>query len=241
MAQEVEEQQSRDEKHCTQCKSPMPTDARLCTKCNSYQDIRGWLPTSATVLAMLVALVTVTTSALQAAGRMWTGSRSFVTLSNPVIQGTSIYVTASNTGQSPGVITFASLSSDALPGPVHMVPKTPADTFIASGTRQSIFDVQLKLGIKEGTIGLLEAISRGLKGQSSGGGQLIIRFRESDGRPGAYTAVLDPMDIAQLLEAHVTRCSAEGIVPSYDNGCLSLDEFHNNIQNQLRGVSEVKR
>jgi hypothetical protein len=88
---------------CNQCKQPIPAGARLCAHCNSYQDWRSYLSFSSTVLALLVALFTILTSAAPVAIKEL-NSRSRTSAHDPILEGRVARLVMSNTGENPSIL-----------------------------------------------------------------------------------------------------------------------------------------
>lgn len=134
---------SSENKACVNCAEPIRTTARLCKHCNTYQDVRRWLPVSSTVLALLVACISVLTAALPVISEFLADPRARLTVSSPTIRGGSLFLVASNTGKSPAVIKSAWIESNQFKQSLKLEPVKAEDVFIEPGTKQ----VQLVLKI----------------------------------------------------------------------------------------------
>jgi hypothetical protein len=102
---ETTEPAARPEALCTTCFKPIDPRAKKCTGCDSYQDWRRHLSMSGSVLALLVALVSVialATPMIQAALAPKDSKLHFT------VQGVAhnqIYIMVSNSGTRPGSVT----------------------------------------------------------------------------------------------------------------------------------------
>jgi hypothetical protein len=125
---------------CTQCALTIPRSAKLCSHCGSYQDWRGYLGISATVLALLTALVSVTATALPTIVNSLKDHRSRVVLSSPVLEGNRLRILATNQGDGIATIRGAWLSvPDSWWWKLRL---TDADAALLShGTKQIVFDL----------------------------------------------------------------------------------------------------
>ncbi len=96
---------------CRQCRLPIPSGARLCSECNSYQDWRGYLNISGTVLALLVALLSVATTAVPIIAQAFHTRRPNLVLSEPVVAHGKVKVIVTNLGDAPAAIRGAALDN----------------------------------------------------------------------------------------------------------------------------------
>lgn len=105
-----------DKKECIHCAHPIPANAKYCTECNNHQGWRRYMTFSGSVLALLVALISVSTPLVSALKQ----PSSDIVISQ--IQGQldpelekepnsrymldlySLYATVSNLGDKPGII-----------------------------------------------------------------------------------------------------------------------------------------
>ena len=71
---------ANDMKACKVCAEEIKKAARICIKCNSYQDWRANLSVSNTVLALLVALISVLTAAVPALKQTFTPKNSSISV-----------------------------------------------------------------------------------------------------------------------------------------------------------------
>lgn len=89
---------------CSTCREPIRTGARKCTHCDSFQDWRRFISLSASTLALLVALISVTSSLGPGIIRMINGQRSALVVSYIAPSDDGIMLLASNEGTRPAVI-----------------------------------------------------------------------------------------------------------------------------------------
>jgi hypothetical protein len=132
---------------CKQCKQPIPVSARLCVHCKSYQDWRGYLSVSSTVLALLVALISVLTAAVPVVTKALRSDVSNTIASEPIFDGVDARIVISNLGEDPSVIRQALLRPYD-PDPFKRPPlkqirfklKDTSAGFIPKGNAQIIFE-----------------------------------------------------------------------------------------------------
>lgn len=102
--------QDQDFVHCTSCRELIPATAGKCVKCDSYQDWRRFFVFSSTVLALLTALVSVSTSAVPIFVAAIEGNRANIEIvSVKPSSGASIVALAWNDGNRPGGLVEAKL------------------------------------------------------------------------------------------------------------------------------------
>lgn len=96
---------------CRTCREPLRPGARKCTKCDSFQDWRRFLSLSTSTLALIIALISVTSAVGPGIVRMFKGERSALAISYiaPVDEG--ILLLASNEGTRPAVIHAVSFAA----------------------------------------------------------------------------------------------------------------------------------
>lgn len=94
---------------CTTCLEPIKPGAKKCLRCDSYQDWRRHLSISSSVLALLVALVSVLTFAIPVFKSATTPKDSSIQVSLQRIVDDDIYLLATNSGIRSGSITAIDL------------------------------------------------------------------------------------------------------------------------------------
>jgi len=93
-----------DVKDCRVCAEPIRRQANKCTHCGSFQNWRSVLPVSSTILSLLVALVSVTTTAVPILIHAATANRSDVKISTPNYANGFITSFVSNAGDRPAIV-----------------------------------------------------------------------------------------------------------------------------------------
>lgn len=125
---------------CSTCREQIQRGAKKCKTCDSYQDWRRFLNMSSSVLALLVALVSVLSFATPIAVNMLRKDGSNLTITLQAVQARNIYFLASNSGNRPGGIGDAQLrlhyGSTTLRIPLYRTGEPP---FIMPGASRQIF------------------------------------------------------------------------------------------------------
>lgn len=100
-----------DSKLCVRCNNEIPSSARFCTHCSSYQDWRRHLHFSSTFLALIIAAISVITSFYNVVGdRIWPPASKIEVQFSDFGEG-ALRMIAVNRGESSGFIVGASLTS----------------------------------------------------------------------------------------------------------------------------------
>lgn len=107
---------------CRTCKEPIRVGAIKCIHCDSFQDWRGSLSLSSTILSLLVALVSVLAFAGPILKELFIPKNSHVILSFSETVGDTMHVVASNTGNRPGAFGSGQLEIHYGDGRVVVVP-----------------------------------------------------------------------------------------------------------------------
>lgn len=124
---------------CRTCQEDMKLGAKKCTKCDSYQDWRRFLSMSSSVLALLIALLSVTSVAGPSIIRMARGERSQIAVAAvQVSSARSLRLFVSNRGTRPAALgnVVLSISGTARLDTVaiSLEPKAGSSTTIAAGS-----------------------------------------------------------------------------------------------------------
>lgn len=207
---------------CRQCRGEIPADARLCRHCNSYQDWRGYLSLSSTVLALLVAFMSVASIAVPVLLKATKTPNSKVIVSTPVVDGETIYFVASNLGNRPGVVSRATMISGYLGGQTDIQLRSAPDVFVPPGSRQVAFNVHLQMNVFE-TLKRQVKTSEFVPNSEDVAAQVIVWATQANGDESPFIFYLKRLDVRKILEAHRIRCQ-DTAAPSDENGCWSLDD-----------------
>ena len=134
---------------CAQCGLSIPEAARLCHHCKSHQDWRGYLSLSSAVLALLVALVSVLSSALPIMVTAIKGEDSRLVFSLPAIRENGILLVASNLGTRPAVIESAGMT--IVDGNRLLIAelKDTSAAMVLPGSQQIAFELRLEQPAEE--------------------------------------------------------------------------------------------
>lgn len=215
---------------CRQCRRSIPLGARLCSHCNSFQDWRGYLSLSNSVLALLVALVSVSSIALSTGLTALRGSSSKLIVSNPVFKGEEVYLVATNTGQSPGTVASAEFESVFTDDLTEIEFGSPADAFVAPGARQLVLRIGIKLNAMDSNRRALDPRLYSANPPEAPLGKLGVWVRQSDGQATKSEFPLNRSDLFNLLTSHAERCQASREPPTISNGCQGLEDVHQESQ-----------
>jgi hypothetical protein len=204
---------------CKQCKNDIPVGARICSKCNSYQDWRIFIPFSNTALALLAALISVVGIAAPAIYKMIHTPTSNAYLSMPSFEGTTLRIVAVNTGDAPASIIRAWVDSDYLAAATKVRLRSDADAIIQPGNKLITFDLVPLLDEDDSYRSSLEMLTYIL--QEKQGPRTEIRFHllQSDGGFAIQAVPVDAGQLFALLRANADRCSALTTV-NFENGCI---------------------
>ncbi|WP_304166765.1 hypothetical protein [Phenylobacterium aquaticum] len=94
---------------CRVCREPIKPGAEKCIHCSSSQGWQRHLGLTSSVLALLIALISVSQSAAPVLVRVYQGDRSHIALNLLKADGHTLRFVVSNTGNRPGSIAFGSM------------------------------------------------------------------------------------------------------------------------------------
>lgn len=100
---------------CKVCREDIKLGAKKCTHCNSYQDWRRLVAVSSSVLALLVALVSVISTTLPHLSEIFVEEFSNVNIQAHSIKSQYIEVVAYNSGNKEAFFNTATLSAEDVP------------------------------------------------------------------------------------------------------------------------------
>ncbi len=161
---------------CRACREEILEGARKCVHCDSYQDWRRYLNVSSSILALLVALVSVTSIMLPILGKTLRGENSKIDLIFIGIEKNFFTLVATNRGPRPGVVPYATLELTGQNGQAvtwKLEPRT--ELFVVNGDTTK--RITFRLQPPEYRMFLLR-ITRHGEFQAH---RLIVRAREFDG------------------------------------------------------------
>jgi len=98
---------------CLVCREPIKAGAQKCVQCGSVQGWQRHLGVTSSVLALLIALISVSQSAAPVLLHLYTGDRSHIALNLLKGDGHQLRFVVSNTGNRPGTIAFGSIALKA--------------------------------------------------------------------------------------------------------------------------------
>lgn len=213
------DQQTHREAVCRQCREAIPEGARFCSHCHSYQDWRGWLPFSQTVLALLTALVSVVALSVPPIVKLIHTPRSGASLTAPSLDGTTLRIVAVNRGDAPAAFIHARMNSDYLAPATRIKLRNDADAIIPPGSKLLTFDIIPLLDEAASYNGSMEMMLTMVQKRPAPKTVISFEISQSDGRQEISVFPLDANDLFELLRANANRCSAVKN-PDFLNGCI---------------------
>jgi len=204
---------------CKHCCHPIPHGARICSICRSYQNWFSFIPFSSTILALLTALISVMGIVIPLLYGIFHTPQSEASLTMPSIDGTTLRVTAVNTGDASASLIRAWVSSDLLAGATKVKLRNDDDALLPPGHKLLVFDIIPLLDEQSSYQHSLEMMS--YITQNKPGPSTKIRFHvlQSDGRFAIQEFALSADDLFKLFRANADRCSAIEKV-NFENGCI---------------------
>jgi hypothetical protein len=190
--------------------------ARVCTHCNLHQGLRGKLGLSSTVLALLVALVSVLTQAAPVIADLFARKTSQVTISHPYLDGTTMRFVATNRGREPGLIETVQLRSELIHSHIIVRFRDPQQALVQPGSQQVVVDL---MPLLDWETAIRLTMSFAESGPVENVASAFVSVRESDGSTGAHTFQIDSPQFAYLLGLHSNRCRSVE-TPTLENGCV---------------------
>ena len=136
-SQVLEKKEVQEASRCKICKSPIHAEAKKCTECGSFQNWRRHIVLSNTLLALVVALVSVSGALGPTIREMFRPIKSSIYIHVFDVSSNEINVVAGNSGTRPGLLKRARLSYGTIqyqPQPLKIVgpdpPIIPRDTMV---------------------------------------------------------------------------------------------------------------
>ncbi|MDV2657665.1 hypothetical protein R0D41_28300 [Pseudomonas aeruginosa] len=204
---------------CKQCKSEIPSGARICAKCNSYQDWRSVIPFSNTALALLTALVSVIGIATPAVYSVVHKPRSEAVLTMPSVDGTTLRVVAINRGDAPASLIKAWVDSEYLAAATKVRLRNDSDAIIHPGSQLLTFDIVPLLDEDDSYRSSLEMLTYITQNKEAPRTEIRFHVFQSDGRFVVQAISLDAGQLFSLLRSNADRCSAVKEI-NFENGCI---------------------
>lgn len=99
-------------KHCKVCHEDIRVGARKCIHCDSYQDWRRLLTMSSSVLALLVALVSVSSTTIPQIAEIFEKEYSSANIQSHGVKGQNIEIVIQNSGSREAFFAGASLTAE---------------------------------------------------------------------------------------------------------------------------------
>lgn len=190
---------------------------------------------SNSVLAFVLAMVTVLSLSLPSIVPLFHSPDSALELSHPLVRGDTLYLMATNTGDRPGVIEAAAIGGEHFRMTVASVdPATPGDTFVRPGSQQVQFKITMKLGYLDAALKALEAHSPTRKPQAPATVQISIR--QARGEQSVQNFELSGLDLFEIFTAHAQRCEAQVINPTPSGPCEGMDELRRRVDQHAEDV-----
>lgn len=225
---------------CKQCKNEIPSEARICSACSSYQDWRSLIPISNTALALLTALVSVIGIAAPAIYKTIHKPRSEATLTMPSIDGTTLRMVAINRGDAPASLIRAWVDSDYLAAATKVQLRNDSDAIIQPGSKLLTFDIVPLLDEDDSYRSSLEMLTYITQDKPAPRTEIRFHVFQSDGSFAVQVISLDAGKLFSLLRANSDRCSAVKTI-NFENGCIGRgtppeERFPTNLDKIPKGL-----
>lgn len=238
----MEEISGTKNEQCKQCRNEIPQGARICSKCNSYQDWRSVIPFSNTALALLTAFVSVLGIAAPSVYKAFHKPRSEATLSMPSVDGTTLRIVAINSGDASASVVRAWVDSDYLAAATKVRLRNDADAIIQPGSQLLTFDIIPLLDEDDSYRSSLEVLTFITQKKESPRTEIRFHLFQSDGRYSIQAIALDAQQLFTLLRSNSDRCSAVKEI-NFDNGCIGRgtppeERFPTESDSIPKGLSE---
>ena len=204
---------------CKQCKNEIPCGARVCSKCNSYQDWRSIIPFSNTALALLTAFVSVIGIATPAIYNVAHKPRSEAMLTMPSVDGTTLRAVAINRGDAPASLIKAWVDSEYLAAATKVRLRNDSDAIIHPGSQLLTFDIIPLLDEDDSYRSSLEMLTYVTQNKEAPRTEIRFHVFQSDGRFAIQAISLDAGQLFSLLRSNSDRCSAVKEI-NFENGCI---------------------
>jgi hypothetical protein len=201
------------EVRCKQCRQPIPADARLCVHCKSHQDWRGHLSISSTILALLVALLSVLTVTVPPVINALRPTTSRTIAADPIFEGNGARVVVSNRGEEPATIheAYIALSVEDPTEYLELHDRIPVQ--------------QIRFRLTDASSGFLP----------KGNAQLIL-----EARPDPHVSAEQADAAAEYFYNEGTRLAAESIIQTHEdmesNASTEVRTAHGNAFIRSRDV-----
>lgn len=204
---------------CKQCRNTIPCGAHICSKCNSFQDWRSFIPLSNTALALFTALVSVIGISAPVIYKLVHTPRSEASLAMPSVDGTTLRIVALNTGDAPASLINAWVDSDYLAAATKVRLRSDADAIILPGSKMLTFDVIPLLDEDDSYRSSLEMLTYITQNKQAPRTEIRFHVLQSNGDFAVQAVSLDAAKLFTLLRANADRCSAISTV-NFENGCI---------------------
>jgi RNA polymerase subunit RPABC4/transcription elongation factor Spt4 len=204
---------------CKQCKREIPSAARICSTCNSYQDWRSLIPVSNTALALLTALVSVIGIAAPAVYKVVHKPRSEAMITMPSVDGTTLRVVAVNRGDAPASLIRAWVDSEYLAAATRVRLRNDSDAIIQPGSKLLAFDIVPLLDEDDSYRSSMEMLTYVTQNKRAPRTEIRFHVFQSDGSFAVQKISLDAGQLFSLLRANADRCSAIQTI-NFENGCV---------------------
>ena len=191
---------------CIVCQEPIRNGATKCIKCDSYQNWRRYLDFSATILALLIALISTISLSAPALKNLFVRPAARFSFTFQGFQGEELLLLVSNTGNAPGTISDGIIPD--LRSRLRLVDPA-ANAFITPGAKLVRYSPDLTITLaatQKQLLGLQD--DRGVKKLSYA---LMIDTYGTNSRDyGNYgKATLPRWAALEILQDHRSRCQSD--------------------------------
>ena len=221
MTVDVSVDSSSDLKKCSACGLDVPRQARLCHHCGSHQDWRRHLSLSNTALALLVALISVLSTAVPPAFR-WLNTKSKTHLSLASVDQKTLRFVATNDGFYPSMIEGADVDLPQLP-PASGLELIGGNAIILNGNRQVDLKIRTGLSGSQAYDSSIKIASDAMSINPKVQGFVVIKVRESDRTLTVFRYPVTTDTVFLLLRKHADECD-DAPKPTFTNDCVGGGE-----------------
>ena len=203
------------QKPCNQCGEKISVSATKCSKCQGFQNWRRHFELSSVMIAMLVALVSVTSLALPIIypyfyppfSNIEIGNAQLETPPGAIFEPDIITLTATNMGERPGHIRSIIFLFHSDQTSYYFSPVNQNRTLLDPGSKQLSFEPAFHMTAKRAEQ-ILKQIDKPPPGRSKPV-SFFAKVTEYDGSLNYHKLRLTPIDARRIFSNHRLTCSIQ--------------------------------